>query len=114
VSSQRIKVYNLFPSWRGLSAMTADYHGETIKVAAASIRQAYYLAGRMVWSGGPDQPLGVLEHYTRDGPDEGWHLLWCGCRIHGGIGLKHGAGKRAIVAAMQTHLAERHRDGGAR
>lgn len=108
MTAARVKVYDLFPCGRGLSAMTADYHGETITVAAGSIRQAYYLAGRMVWSGGPGQLVGVVERYTRGGPDEGWYQLWCGCRIHGGLCLKHGAGQRAIVAAMRRHLDRCH------
>jgi|tagenome__1003787_1003787.scaffolds.fasta_scaffold16436492_1 hypothetical protein len=108
MSGRPVKTYDLYPCGRGFSAKTADYQGEIIQVVAVSIRQAYYLAGKTIWADGPDRPVGVVEHYTKNGPEEGWHRLWCGCRIHGGIRLQHGAGKRAIATAMRAHLARAH------
>ena len=73
-----------------------------------SIRQAYWLVGHRSGRTAPDTPVGIVEHYTRNGPPEGWHRLWDGCRIHHGIGLNHAASKTAIVRAMRGHLAAAH------
>jgi hypothetical protein len=113
--TRRIRLYELYPGGRsGLSTQTSDYHGETYKVAAFSIRQAYWLVGNRQWADGPDRPIGIVEHYTKNGPAEGWHRLWDGCRIHWGLGLGHAASKTAITRAMRDHIENAHHaDGGA-
>ena len=116
-AKRRVRLYELYPGGRsGLSTQTKDYHGEWYKVAAVSIRQAYWLVGNRQWAAGPDEPVGVVEHYTKYGPPEGWHRLWDGCRIHGGLGLDHGASRTAIAEAMRAHLAKHAEleDGGQR
>ena len=106
MSARRVRLYEIYPAAGGFSAKTVDYRGEIVKVAAVSIRQAYALAARRDGLEGPDQPVGIVEHYTKNGPPDGWHRLWDGCRIHGGIGLKHGASRTAITQAMQRHRAQ--------
>lgn len=108
MSEKRIRIYELFDGPRGLSAQTRDYHGILYMVSAVSIRQAYYLAGHMQWASDLDKPIGIVEHYTRGGADEGWWQLWCGCRIHHGLGIRHGTPKTRISAAMRAHMQTRH------
>ena len=104
----RTRLYELYPGGpSGLSNQSVDYHGRFILVAAGSIRQAYWLAGHMKWAASADAPVGVIESYIRGGPDEGWHELWDGCRIHHGLGLRSGASKTAITRAMKAH-EDRH------
>lgn len=108
---KRIRIYHIYQGPRGLSSKSVDYQGETLKVAATSIKQAYYFAGNRQWAGDVDRPLGLVEHYKRGGPDEGWHRLWDGCLIHHGLGLEHGLSQTRITAAMRGHLRERHGGG---
>lgn len=103
MSGKRLRVYEVYQGPLGLSAQTAAYRGEFYIVAAASIRQAYWLIGHRQWAAGSDRPTGIIEHYTRGGPPEGWHRLWDGCRIHHGLGIRHGATKTALLKAMRAH-----------
>jgi hypothetical protein len=107
MSPRRTRLYEIYPAANrsGFSAQSVDYHGTIYLIAAISIKQAYYFAGNRVWADDADDPAGIVEIYTRNGRPEGWWSLWDGCHIHHGIGIRHGAGKRAISTAMHTHLA---------
>lgn len=98
-----MKLYTLYPTSSGFSAKSVEYDGRSYEIAAESVKQAFYLAHNSRWSLGPDDPSGIVEFYQRGGSEAGWHTLWCGCRIHGGIGLKHLMSKAALVQAMRTH-----------
>ena len=102
------KLYMLYPAGSGFSNDTVDYHGTSYAVAASNNRQAHVLANRDVWVRSADEPQGIVEIYRRDLGAPGDHQLWCGCRIYGGLNLRHLAGVRAIRAAMREHLAEEH------
>jgi len=58
-----------------------------------SMQSIVYSVGYPLGADGADRPVGIVEHYTRNGPPEGWHRLWDGCRIHWGLGLGHAASK---------------------
>ncbi|KRF11035.1 hypothetical protein ASH02_19555 [Nocardioides sp. Soil796] len=100
---RELKLYTLYPSLTGFSVKSVDYDGRTSKIAAESVKQAYFYAHKVQWSQGPDSPAGIVEIYQRGGHDDGWHSLWCGCRIHWGIGLQHLMSKTALVRAMRDH-----------
>lgn len=99
---KRLRVYRIFPRWDGgFSTKTADYRGAFYDVAAVSIRQAYYYAGRDVWAAGPDAPAGVLQMYRRDVGCVCWHDP---SPHHKCASFSHGDGKQAITRAMkQAH-----------
>jgi hypothetical protein len=108
------RIYKLYPTGAGFSNNTVDYHGVSYSVAAATSRQAHALAQRKTWaSTEAAQPQGIVEIYQRGRDDPGDHLLWCGCRIHWGIGISHGDGVQTIRAAMDKHLNEEHAADGA-
>ena len=102
------RIYVLYPSGGGFSNDTIDYHGTSYAVAAASSRQAHVLARGGVWATDPARPQGIVEIYEKGTGEPGDHRLWCGCRVFWGLGVRHGAGARAITAAMRKHLAEDH------
>jgi hypothetical protein len=102
----RTKLYHLFGYPDELSARTVDYHGWMCSVAAVSIKQAYYFAGNRVWATDPEDPLGIVEIYNRGAGAPGDHQMFDGCRIYGGLGLEHGAGKSVIGRAMRAHQRE--------
>lgn len=102
------KLYVIYPTGGGFSNDTVDYRGTSYAIAAASSRQAHVLANQDVWAKSADQPQGIVEIYRRDLGAPGDHQLWCGCRIFGGLNLRHLAGVRAIRGAMKEHLAEEH------
>lgn len=102
--TRRLRIYEVYEGPHGLSAQTVDYRGEFYIVAAMSIKQAYWLIGHRQWSDSPQKIVGIVEHYTRNGAPEGWHRLWDGCRIHHGLGIRHGASKTALSTAMQRHM----------
>lgn len=96
------KVYELYPRWGSFSVQTVDYHGTAYLVAATSVRQAYAVAHKDIWiDPNDDHPVGIVAIYRRDtGP-----TLWCGCsghRVEGGQPA-HGAGVRALRAAIESH-----------
>jgi hypothetical protein len=96
-----VRVYELFPVAGGFSNQTADYDGTTVAVAAGSSKQAHALAHKDVWASDPDDPLGILWVYRRgESPD---HRLFSRDRVYGNQ-VRHGAGKRAIVAWMRGVL----------
>lgn len=98
-----MKLYTLYPTPSGFSVKSVDYDGRTYKIAAESVSQAFYFAHNQRWTQGPDSPAGIVEVYQRGGNEEGWHSLWCGCRIHWGIGLEHLMTRTALVRAMREH-----------
>ena len=53
-------------------------------------------------------PAGIVDVYTRGGPEDGWHRLWCGCQIHWGIGIEHGQGVRALRVCIREHDVDHH------
>jgi hypothetical protein len=105
MTSTRTRIYEIYEGPSGLSTQTVDYRGEFYIVAAVSIRQAYWLIGNRQWAASSDRFIGIIEHYTRNGPPEGWHRLWDGCRIHHGLGIRHGAAKTSLLKAMRAHEA---------
>ena len=102
-----MKLYTLYPYVHGFSVKTIDYDGRSYKIAAESVRQAYCFAHHDLWEQSPDNPAGIVEIYQRAGHEEGWHTLWCGCRIHWGIGLQHLMTKTSLVRAMHEHECDR-------
>jgi len=98
-----MRLYTLYPTGGGFSNKTIDYRGIELSVAADSIKQAFFFAYKKARSAGPLSPAGIVEFYQRSGDDRGWHQLWCGCRMHRGIGLRNGMTKTEIVAAMRSH-----------
>lgn len=98
-----MKLYTLYPTSSGFSVKSVDYDGRLFEIAAESVKHAFYLAHNVRWSRGPNDPTGIVEFYQRGGPDAGWHKLWCGCQVHGGIGLKHLMSETALVRAMRAH-----------
>lgn len=98
-----MRLYTLYPKGGSFSNKTIDYQGTELSIAAESIKQAFYFAHNLAWSAGPESPAGIVEHYQRGGGERGWHRLWCGCRIHGGIGLRNAMPKTEIVGAMRSH-----------
>lgn len=104
--NRRIRLYELYPAGgpSGLSTRMVGYFVDvSYRVAARSVRQAYWLVSHREWATGPEDPVGIVDHYTR-----GVHLLWDGCRSHGDLGLRPGSSKTAVVAAMRRHIAEAH------
>lgn len=101
--SKRIRLYEIYPAGRGFSAQSSDYHGVIYKVAAVSIRQAYFFAGNYTWATDPNNPIGLVEVYNKHVVGEGWHHLWDDCRIHGGVGISHGDSRTRIASAMRQH-----------
>lgn len=101
------KVYELYPCSGGFSVKTVDYHGTAYLVAATSVRQAYAVAYKHVWiDPHATHPVGIMAIYnTKPGFE-----LWCGCNGHGVIGgaPDHGAGIRAIRAAIDAHNEHCH------
>lgn len=97
------RIYTLFPKgFGGFSAQTIDYHGTLLRVAATSIRQAYAVAHKNVWINPADQrPVGIVSEYDRAAGT----TLWCGCSGHSVTGgrVEHGAGIRALRAAIDAH-----------
>jgi hypothetical protein len=79
---RRLRVYELYETMFGFSARTWDYvrfKGPIVRVAARTIRQAYFLAGHGIWTDGPGSP-GIVEVLDeRDGPDGRW-VCWNGQR----------------------------------
>jgi hypothetical protein len=110
--SGRVRLYEIYPRGGGFSTRTVDYHGQAISVAAVSIRQAYWLAGRGMWASSADNPVGIVESYGRNSHPGGWYRLWDGCRIHGGLCLDRAASRTAITRAMRRHLADHHETDG--
>lgn len=107
-----LKIYTLYGSPGGsLSAKTSDYLGELMNVAAVSIKQAYYFAGNNKWAESPENPAGIVEYYRREAGAPGDHFLWCGCRIFGGLAIKHQSSAAATRKAMAKHLASAHATG---
>lgn len=103
------KVYTLDPRpFGGFSNRLEDYDGVEYQIAAVSIKQAYYFAGREVWASDTEDPAGILSIYRRGAGGPGDHWLWDGCREYGGKRFEHGTGKRAIAAAMRNHIDEDH------
>jgi len=98
-----MRIYTLYSSYSGFSVKSVDYHGTTYKVAAESVKQAFFFAHNQKWSDGPDASAGIVEIYHRGGDKQGWHQLWCGCKIHGGLGIKNAMTKTALVKAMRSH-----------
>lgn len=98
-----MRLYTLYPTGCSFSNKTVDYQGTELSIAAESIKQAFHFAYNQSWSDGPDSPAGIVELYQRGGGKRGWHQLWCGCRIHGGIGLRNAMPRSEIVNAMRSH-----------
>lgn len=96
------RIYTLFPVGLGFSSQMVDYHGTKLMVAATSIRQAYAVAHKKIWIDPTHRyPVGIVSIYDRhDGT-----TLWCGCSGHSVRGgrVKHGAGIRALRAAIDAH-----------
>ena len=71
-------------------------------MAATSVRQAYAVAHKGIWID-PEHtyPVGIVSVYRRS---TGF-TLWCGCTGHSvtGGGVDHGAGIRALRAAIDAH-----------
>ena len=105
-SRTRTKVYELYPRGPGpslgFSVKTEDYHGTALSVAATSLRQAYAVAYKDIWINPEHRhPVGIVSVYRRS---TGF-TLWCGCTGHSvtGGGVEHGAGIRALRAAIDDH-----------
>jgi hypothetical protein len=98
-----IRVYELYPQGLGgFSVKTVDYHGTKMSVAATSVRQAYAVAHKGAWiDPGHNYPIGIVSVYDRDRGT----TLWCGCSGHRVMGgqVRHGAGIRALRAAIDAH-----------
>lgn len=103
MSHNKPRTYTLFPTGRGFSNKTGDYRGQSLTIVAHTIRQAYGLAFNDVWALDSSHPVGIVESYEREGHPEGWHELWCGCRLHGGIGFDHAQRASVITAVMRRH-----------
>lgn len=99
-----MRLYTLFPTTRGFSNKTIDYHGEDLMIAAESIRQAYAFAHNDTWATSSKQPRGIVATYEREGHRDGWYLLWCGCRVFD-VGFQHGMTSTAIMRVMARHEA---------
>jgi hypothetical protein len=101
-SRPSIKVYELYPLGLGFSVQTIDYHGTALMVAATSVRQAYAVAHKRIWID-PEHtyPVGIVSTYRR----ATGFTLWCGCTGHSVTGgaVEHGAGIRALRAAIDAH-----------
>ena len=101
-----LKVYTLYPNGRKISTQTNNYAGASIDVLAASVRQAFAIAHNNQRADYTSpRPVGVLQEYLRGGwaGVDGWTRLACGCHNHGGLGVSHGAGIRAVRAAIAAH-----------
>jgi|SRR5680860_1202784 len=103
-----LKVYQLYPMGGGFSNNTENYDGTYYYVAAVNNKQAHFFARSGLWAKTIENPAGIVDVYTRSSSPQGWHRLWCGCRIHGGIGVEHNQGVRALRAALAAHAHEHH------
>jgi hypothetical protein len=112
MSASKIRIYELFPLWRGgFSVKTIDYDGTTLTVAATSVRQAYALAYKESWIDPVDIDLvgihlvGIVSIERRTSGIK----LWCGCHGHNLTGgyVPHGAGITALRKAIEAHQCPR-------
>lgn len=99
------RVYTLYPKGSSFSNKSQDYAGEQWHVLTDSLRQAYFYAYQQIGAQGPEKPEGIIERYRRGGwgDGQGWHALWCGCRLHEFYGFEHGKTRAAVVRTMNTH-----------
>ena len=75
-----LRVYEVYDTMFGLSSRTIDYirfKGSVIRVAARSVKQAYLLAARQIWSHGPGTP-GILEIIDEHPWPDGVWVCWDG------------------------------------
>jgi hypothetical protein len=106
MSTNTIKVYDLFPHRGGFSVKTVDYQGIKLTVSATSVRQAYALAYGDIWISPTDQrPVGIISICRRTTGT----TLWCGCCGHdlAGRDIPHGAGITVLRNAIETHQCTR-------
>lgn len=99
------RIYTLYPSGRGgFTNKSIAYHGTEYRVAAISIKQAYYLAHKRKWIT-ETTASGIVSIYMR----ECGHQLWDGCVGHEyDLGLGHADGVRKINDAVRNHMTAFH------
>lgn len=100
----KLNTYDLYETTTGITADTSRYkHGTPIiRVAAASIKQAYFLAGNEVWID-EDNNTGILEKCDSREADKPW-LLFDGTRSSTQH-YQHGKGCKRRIAKLLATMA---------